>query len=351
MLDNRIDYIIEPKQKKSETINISLSIIIPTYNPSFNLIKTLDSIKDSIMQPKEIIIVDDHSNFEVKDYVSQYDTICIRLKKNSGPAIARNVGASFATSDIILFIDDDIQIPNDCITNIIHDFNSKKSVAVVGLLSPIHPNKNILSLYKNFYMFFSLQNSPSNFSTLYTSISAIKSSIFHLLKGFDETHNKASVEDVDMGQRIVNSGYEIFLDKRLLAIHNKKYTLISFIRNEFGRSFDLFTMLVKNKFCEHLFTHKRYLNNSSSVLISTILSFGTLFVIALSTFFTPLIYVYIFILLLIWIINRRFIYKFKKYYGIGKTIFIPFILYFDFVLASLGIVCSILYNIRNILKK
>lgn len=351
MLDNRIDYIIELGQKNSVRNNISLSIVIPTYNPNINLIKTLDSIKGSTIPPKDIIIVDDHSIFEIKDYVLQYDITCIRLKENCGPAIARNIGAGFAKSDIILFIDDDIQIPNDCIRNVLQDFSSRNCVAVVGLLSPIHPNKDILSLYKNFYMYFSLYNSPSNFTTLYTSITAVNSNIFQLFKGFDETHRKASVEDVDLGQRIVNTGYEIFLDKRLLVIHNKKYTITSFMKNEFGRSFDLLSMLVRNKFYKQVYSHKRYLNNSPLVLMSTMFSFMTLLLMVFSAFYTSLLYVCLFVLLLIWGLNRSFIFNFYKYYGIGKTLLIPFIIYFDFVLASLGIVSSILYNCIDRLKK
>lgn len=100
---------------------ISLSVVIPAYNASATIIKTIESIIGASKCIKQIIVVDDCSNDNTYEIVKNYkiknslDKIIelYRLQENSGPSIARQVGFSKVTSEYTIFFDaDDYMKPN-----------------------------------------------------------------------------------------------------------------------------------------------------------------------------------------------------------------------------------------------
>ena len=90
----------------------TVSIIIPVYNSPYIKECVESCIKQSIGQNRiEIIIVNDcstdHTNNILSNLLDEYHLKIIHLKKNSGPAIARNKGMQVATGDYISFLDSD----------------------------------------------------------------------------------------------------------------------------------------------------------------------------------------------------------------------------------------------------
>ena len=89
--------------------NPLLSIIIPTYNRPHLLLDAVRSALAQTMEDLEIIVVDDGSPEPVK--LSEYPRLkLVRLDKNSGGAVARNVGAKEARGRYISYLDDDDQL-------------------------------------------------------------------------------------------------------------------------------------------------------------------------------------------------------------------------------------------------
>lgn len=104
---------------KSEGSLINLSIIIPTYNRNESLIKLLQLLQSQITNEVEVIVVDDHSDNELKlefpDWLKY-----IRLEENSGGAsVPRNVGLDNAKGKYICFIDADDMVSDDYIQTIL----------------------------------------------------------------------------------------------------------------------------------------------------------------------------------------------------------------------------------------
>lgn len=93
-------------------MKIPVSVIIPVYNKERYLRKTINSILNQTFQPNEIIIVDDCS-FDgsvkiIKKLKNSFSEIkLIELKSNFGVSHARNIGAKYATNELITFLDAD----------------------------------------------------------------------------------------------------------------------------------------------------------------------------------------------------------------------------------------------------
>lgn len=95
-----------------------VSIITPAFNCSKTILETFDSIKRQSYSRWEWIIVEDHSTddtFELLKKLANEDDriVLLRTNKNSGTAMARNIGIDNAKGRFIAFLDaDDLWKPN-----------------------------------------------------------------------------------------------------------------------------------------------------------------------------------------------------------------------------------------------
>jgi teichuronic acid biosynthesis glycosyltransferase TuaG len=98
--------------------NNLVTIIMPAYKAAKYIEESIESVLSQTYQTWELIIVDDCSPDATREIISKYASRDKRikpifLKKNSGPAVARNEGLKFARGRWIAFLDsDDIWISN-----------------------------------------------------------------------------------------------------------------------------------------------------------------------------------------------------------------------------------------------
>jgi len=89
------------------------STIIPVYNRAELIRSTLDSVLAQEMTDQEVIVVDDGSTDDTLKTLASYgDRIRVFQQKNSGPAVARNLGIQNATGEYAAILDsDDLWFP------------------------------------------------------------------------------------------------------------------------------------------------------------------------------------------------------------------------------------------------
>ena len=93
--------------------NQKISVIIPTYNSSNFIQKTLESLASQTVLPEEIIIVDDGSEDNTVEIINKWaqykKSLNIKLKQNhhKGPGETRNIGIQLSKGDWISFLDSD----------------------------------------------------------------------------------------------------------------------------------------------------------------------------------------------------------------------------------------------------
>ena len=87
-----------------------VSIILPNYNSSKTIKKTISSIVNQTYKNWELIIVDDNSDKVTKNILSKYKNKKIKihfLKENKGAAYCRNFAIKNSRSNYLAFIDSD----------------------------------------------------------------------------------------------------------------------------------------------------------------------------------------------------------------------------------------------------
>lgn len=87
-----------------------ISVIIPTYNRSHTILRSVNSVLNQTYKDIEILIIDDGSTDNTQELIKQIKDSRIRYicqQANSGVAIARNTGVNLALGEWIAFQDSD----------------------------------------------------------------------------------------------------------------------------------------------------------------------------------------------------------------------------------------------------
>ncbi len=121
----------------------ALSVVIVAYNTNDLLIRCLVSLRAQITE-SEIILVDNGGNEKVRDSFSQYPLLHIQCPINFVLSEGRNIGAHFAKSEVVAFLDDDAIASEDYVERIISLFASNENLlAFRGRVLPIEQDENI----------------------------------------------------------------------------------------------------------------------------------------------------------------------------------------------------------------
>ena len=104
-----------------------ISIIIPTYNREKLIIKSINSILNQSYHNIEVILIDDGSTDNTRKVISQIKDRrfrYIKLRKNKGASIARNIGIKKAFGNYISFQDSDDILHSDKLEKQINNFRN-----------------------------------------------------------------------------------------------------------------------------------------------------------------------------------------------------------------------------------
>lgn len=212
-----------------------LSVIIPYYNALEKLERLLRTLAQSKKAPPfEVIIVDDGSTMRPK---SRHTTV--RLRKNMGPAVARNRGVKAARGEFVVFLDGDVEVFPDTLSEIAKVFTDDPDVvALTGVWVKEQRSRDFFPNFKALrdWSYWINERDKSGYYFLFsTRIAAIKKAVFLRLGGFDETYPAPLVEDIELTYRIARR-YAIIFAPQVRVRHEfesfwpiaKKYFLRAF---------------------------------------------------------------------------------------------------------------------------
>ncbi len=116
----------------------SISILIPVYNSKRTIKQCIDSVK-AIQYPSklEIVVVDDGSTDGTREYLEKVKGIkLIKLKKNSGKAIALNTGLKHIKTEFVACIDSDTYPEKEIFMKLSGYLEEEKVGAITCLILP-----------------------------------------------------------------------------------------------------------------------------------------------------------------------------------------------------------------------
>ncbi len=337
-----------------------ISVIIPVYNCSETIEECLNAVLKCILNGDEIIVVNDGSTDNTAEILKKFDITVIN-QINKGPAAARNAGAAAAKNKILLFIDGDIIISKNVLSNIKDSFDANKAIdGFIGGFCARIRYKDISSRLKNLYLNYFLFSKVPEFARkgMNSSIFTIKKQIFIDNSGFNENMKEAIVEDMEFGIRLAKNNNIIVHNSKLEVEHNKKLNLVKFLKTDYLKSkiaaeFMLFHYKKKSKKNSSAVFHP--LSNNLFYYFSIPFSFLMVISFCAAYFFKPIFFCLIFtVSYILWLLlNIGFIKCIKKNYGFIFTLkSIPAIV-LDQITMGLGIISGVtnfIFN-KNQIKK
>ena len=169
-----------------------ISIIIPTYNEEKVIGNCLSSLQDQSYQPIEIVFVDDGSTDETVKVIEnlKFKSENLRLlhQKHKGPGLARNLGASWAKGDILVFVDADMTFNRDFIRDLVKPIIEGKAIGTFSKNEMVQNLDNIWSICWNINRNVSKDRMlPLNYPDQAPVFRAILKKEFDKVEGFDTT--------------------------------------------------------------------------------------------------------------------------------------------------------------------
>jgi GT2 family glycosyltransferase len=190
-----------------------LSAIIPATDQPTTLDRAVAAVKRAASPPEQVIVVD-----RPTDLVS---------------SAARNLGASRAHGDILVFVDADVEVHADAFVRIRAAFDDPELTAVFGAYDDEPAGGSVVSDFRNLLHHHVHHQSMGRATTFWTGLGAVRRDAFLSAGGFDETG--AWIRDIEFGMRLSRNGAMIVLDPTIQAKHLKRWTLTSMLETDLIR--------------------------------------------------------------------------------------------------------------------
>jgi histidinol-phosphate phosphatase family protein len=179
------------------------SVVIPTIGrPSLH--ELLSCLATQEEQPAEVVVVDDRPGSDVVLDVSLHPLARVITGRSTGPAAARNVGWRNTTSDWVVFIDDDVRLPDSWSHHLTIDL-ARATAAVGGSKAevevPLPADRRPTDWERG--------TAGLMRAAWITAEMAYRRTALAHVGGFDERFPRAYREDSDLAIRVQQCGFQL----------------------------------------------------------------------------------------------------------------------------------------------
>lgn len=214
---------------------LTISVIMPVFNGADYIVQSLPPLiamrdRGEIL---EVIVVDDVSTDATPAVAADLGATVMAMAVNGGPGAARNKAAAEVRGDIIWLVDADVVVHDDAAGYIRAAFASPDVVAMFGSYDDVPPAPNFSSQYKNLIHHFYHQRGQRKASTFWSGCGVIRRAEFLAAGGFDVAlFDRPSVEDIELGYRLLATGKQILLEPDFQSTHLKVWAFTEMIRTD-----------------------------------------------------------------------------------------------------------------------
>ena len=219
-----------------------ISVIIPTHNRCPSLLRTLRALSHQTANYEsfEVIVVADGCKDDtvacVRSLVPPY-TLTLIEQPDSGPAVSRNNGAKNAHAPVLLFVDDDVEPEPQLVAAHLQAQKNHPGNVVIGFTpfeDDLEENDYINIFLKGWWdaLFFEMSKKAHRFSykDVVTANVSIDKSIFNDVGGFDPAFSLLTMEDLELGYRLLKKNIRFRFVREAAGKHNAKRSEKAFFK-------------------------------------------------------------------------------------------------------------------------
>jgi len=184
------------------------SIIIPCLNEEHFVPFLLEDLQKQSYQDFEVIVVDGNSDDQTQQKVKEFPFTKLLVSQKQNVSYQRNLGATEAQGEYLVFLDADVRILEDFMQNV-YRYIGHNSLTVGGTISkplPISHTTKLLFLDKFLFSFWNLWITVMQYISPQASGNCIfcQKNIHIKIKGFNEEIRLG--EDIEYVQRAAKYG-------------------------------------------------------------------------------------------------------------------------------------------------
>ncbi|WP_436926277.1 glycosyltransferase family 2 protein [Halosimplex amylolyticum] len=185
---------------------VAASVVVVTYHTSpDDLEAALAALDEQTAENMEVIVVDNGNDWPVARLARTFDRVSsfVRLERNRGVTVGRNVGAHVASSELVVFLDDDAVPESDFVAA----HRRAHEGRVVGVRGRVLTTKD--TFYNRRQSWYDLGGTPVPYHLNTEGNSSYDRETFLSAGGFDGgLAGRAGHEGIDLTYRLVTDGYD-----------------------------------------------------------------------------------------------------------------------------------------------
>lgn len=208
---------------------LDLTVVIPTFNRSHELVRALDSLVAQTDGDFEVIVCDDGSTEDIasaiQSFLGRLRLRLIRIENSGGPARPRNVATHAATTRWISYLDSDDWWYPSRMARLRTELTDDRDIVYHALLIERADHDSAAKPVHGAEIGEAMRNQDPIWhmirfgNPLATSGTTVKRELMIGIGGFDESRDLASVEDFDAWLRLAAQGARLHFVSEALGAY------------------------------------------------------------------------------------------------------------------------------------
>ena len=212
----------------------AISLVMPTITWGQPFTCCLQAALAGLAPSDELLVVFDGPPSELPPWIEASAATVLHTGQRSGPAAARNLAATQARGEILLFVDADVELHPDAVERVRRHFGVDPSLqALFGSYDDRPAAAGVVSRFRNLLHHHTHTGQPGPACTFWAGCGAVRRERFLALGGFDaNAYSQPCIEDIEFGLRLHDDGGKILLDPTIQGTHHKRWTLSLMVRTD-----------------------------------------------------------------------------------------------------------------------
>ena len=212
----------------------AISLVMPTITWGQPFACCLQAALAGLGPSDELLVVFDGPPSALPPWLEASAATVLHTGQRSGPAAARNLAATEARSEVLLFVDADVELHPDAVERVRRHFGADPSLqALFGSYDDRPAAAGVVSRFRNLLHHHTHTSQPGPACTFWAGCGAVRRERFLALGGFDaQAYRQPCIEDIEFGLRLHDDGGKILLDPTIQGTHHKRWTLSLMVRTD-----------------------------------------------------------------------------------------------------------------------
>jgi glycosyltransferase involved in cell wall biosynthesis len=210
-----------------------VAAVVPARDAADFLPTCLKALRSCDPPPCRIVLVDDGSRDDTAAIARAWGAeVIVNPGPATGPGLARNRAAQLLENDWLLFVDADVAIRPAALQLLCEAVAENGVVAAFGSYDDSPPARGVASRYANLRHHYIHQQSPPYAHTFWAGLGMVQRDAFLEAGSFSSAYGRPSIEDIELGSRLIARGGRIRVVPEAMGTHLKHWSLVQLWRTD-----------------------------------------------------------------------------------------------------------------------